>query len=87
MGLPVQVDSMEARCAAALDGFDPRPIAISGSSTLQALLLAVQFLGMRLHDCVSKGARVLDPDDDSDIPPGALFGPLLREPGQSDTGG
>jgi hypothetical protein len=79
VGLPIQVDSVEARCLAVLDGIDRRPIGISGSSTLQALLLAVRFLGMRLHDFLSKGGHVLDPEDDSDTALDGLFGPMLGQ--------
>jgi hypothetical protein len=32
-----------------------------------------------LHDFISRGGRVLDPEDDSDIPLAACFGPMLRE--------
>jgi hypothetical protein len=35
---------------------------------------------MRLHDFRSKGGRVLDPADDSDVQLEALFGVLLRDP-------
>lgn len=76
---PVQIDAGEAHCGVALDGFHAVPGPIIGASTLQALLLAVRFLGMRLHDFVATGGRVLHPDDDSDVPLDALFGALLRE--------
>jgi hypothetical protein len=79
LGLPVEVDATEATCPVALDGFHRIHGPIHGGSTLQALLLAMQFLGMRLHDFVSKGGRVLYPDDDADVPLHALFGALLRE--------
>ena len=79
VGSPVQVDAGEAHCGVALDGFHSPPGPIIGASTLQALLLAVRFLGTRLHDFVAKGGRVLHPDDDSEVPLDALFGALLRE--------
>lgn len=80
VGLPVEIDATEATCLIALDGIHHIPGPIHGGSRLQALLLAVQFLGMRLHDFVSNGGRVLDPHDDSEVPLNALFGALLRDP-------
>lgn len=78
VGLPVQVDALEARCAVALEGIDPQPISIGGSSTLQALLLAAQFLGVRLHDFVAHDGRVRYPRSKSEVSLPALFGPMLR---------
>jgi hypothetical protein len=77
VGLPEQLDPNEARCAISLDGFE-RTRPIHGGSTLQALLLAIRFLGMRLHDFTSKGGRVVDPDEGDDVPLEAFFGDLLR---------
>ena len=85
VGLPVQREQ-DAQCPAVLEGFEPTR-QIFGDTTLQALLLAIRFLGMRLHDFLSRGGRVLYPegandDDDGDVDfaLSALFGPLLREP-------
>jgi len=82
---PMQRDQ-DCACAVALDGLQ-RPGTIFGDTTLQALLLAAQFLGFRLHDFISRGGRVLlSPDDettdheDVDAPLSASFGPLLRHP-------
>jgi hypothetical protein len=77
VGLPVQLDATEATCDIVLDGWT-RPLAVHGASPLQALLLAVQMLGMTLHDFVAKGGRVLSADDQSQVPLEAFFGPLLR---------
>ena len=71
--------SCESHCPVEIDGIHSRVHPIIGGGTLQALLLGVQFLGMMLHDFVSRGGRVLDPDDDSDVALAALFGPMLRE--------
>jgi hypothetical protein len=79
VGLPVELDATEASCQVALDGCRETPGSIRGGSTLQALMLAVQFLSTLLHDFVSKGGRVLYPDDDADVPLDALFGARLRE--------
>lgn len=80
VGLPVQVDPAESTCPIALDGFHTIPRPIHGGSNLQALMLAVRFLGMRIHDFLSKGGRVLDPDDDTDMQLQAFFGRLLADP-------
>lgn len=79
VGQPERVETGEARCAVLLEGLE-QTLPIHGESTLQALLLGVRFLGMRLHDFRSKGGRIVDPEDDSDVELEALFGPLLRDP-------
>jgi hypothetical protein len=80
-----------ATCTYSLDGLDDavEPARhIHGEDTLQALLLAVQFVGMALHHFISRGGRVvfrsegpIDDDDDGDIdfPLRSYFGPLLTE--------
>ena len=86
VGLPTQAPE-NAWCPVVLDGME-RSTRIGGETTLQALLLAVSFLGMRLHDFLSRGGRVLYPakgageaeTGDLDFALDALFGPLLREP-------
>jgi hypothetical protein len=78
-----------ASCPIALDGMEQcRPI--HGETTLQALLLAIRFLGMRLHDFLSRGGRVVYADDnaggdDVEVALDALFGALPRDapPGAS----
>lgn len=75
-----------ASCPIALDGLEScRPI--HGETTLQAMLLGIRFLGMRLHDFLSRGGRVLypgdQPDGDVEVELEALFGPLLRDPGSA----
>ena len=77
VGLPEHVGADEARCSIALDGLE-RTRPIHGATTLQALLLAIRFLGMRLHDFMLKGGRVVDPNEDTDVPLGAFLGTLLR---------
>lgn len=71
--------SFESHCPVEIDGIHSRVHPIIGGGTLQALLLGVQFLGTMLHDFIARGGRVLDPEDDSDVPLAALFGPMLRE--------
>jgi hypothetical protein len=84
VGLPVQVTATEARCAIALEGLEVINIQVGGTTTLQALLLGVRYLGTRLHDFVSRGGRVEDPVDGSDVLE-STFGPLLQ-PGISPPG-
>jgi hypothetical protein len=69
-------------CEVALDGMQPN-MAIHGGSTLQALLLAAGVLGMRLHDFVARGGRVLyapgeESDGSEDVALEALFGCYFR---------
>lgn len=81
VGVPEQVGPDEASCPIALDGLE-RTRPIHGGSKLQALLLAIRFLGMRLHDFLSKGGRVFYPVEDVDVPlEAAFFGPMLRAAG------
>lgn len=85
VGAPI-VRDRDCACEIVVEGLEPART-ICGDSTLQALLLAIRFLGMRLHDQRSKGVRfelegdqVPDPgapDADVDVV-ALLFGPLLR---------
>ncbi len=81
VGVPTQ-GAENAWCPIALDGLE-RCHPIAGETPLQALLIAISFFGIRLHDFLSHGGRVLYVDDgdetgDQDVPLSALFGPLLR---------
>ena len=74
----------EYRCEVILEGLD-EPRAISGDSTLQALLLAARFAAQRLHDFCAKGGRIVypadaDAGDDTDVALEAVFGPMFRSP-------
>jgi hypothetical protein len=73
---PHSVNTEEASCEIALDGLE-RTHPIHGASTLQALMLAIRFLGMRLYDFTLKGGRVLHPDEDADVRLDGYFGALL----------
>lgn len=78
VGMPEQIETAEVHCWIALDGFHYNPQPLIGTSTLQALLIAVRFLGWRLHDFLSMGGQVLDPDGNT-FTLEALFGPLLEQ--------
>jgi hypothetical protein len=75
VGTPVP-GPQDAQCPVALDVERTGPIL--GDRTLQALLRANRFLGMRLHDFMSRGGRVLCPNDEADVALDARFGPGLR---------
>jgi hypothetical protein len=77
VGMPVQIDETEARCKIALDGLDCINPRIGGATPLHALLLGVQFIGMRLHSFRSKGGSVLTSDGEA-VNLEAMFGPLLQ---------
>jgi hypothetical protein len=79
VGRPRMVDKNEAVCVVAIEGVE-RPYEIHGDGTLQALLLGIRFLGFRLHDLTSRGARVLGPRGRADVSLEAMFGPLLVSP-------
>jgi hypothetical protein len=71
--------SYESHCPIEIDGLYSRLHPIIGGGTLQALLLAVQFLGTLLHSFVESGGRVLDAEDGSEVTLAAMFGPMLRK--------
>jgi hypothetical protein len=66
----------ESHCAIEIDGLHSRNHPIINGGSLQALLLAIQFAGSRLHDFVSRGGRVLDAEDESNVPLAAFFGSI-----------
>jgi hypothetical protein len=80
------VRAQDCACEVVMEGLE-RSHTIFGDSTLQALLLGVRFLGMRLHDHLSRGLKVelggdgsadaSDEDSAGDVI-AVLFGPLLR---------
>ena len=86
------VREQDCACEVVMEGLE-RSHTIFGDSTLQALLLGVRFLGMRLHDHQSRGLRIeLDaahdgPDEGSEDVIAVLFGPLLRAAGPADSPG
>src|SRR3954467_4458415 len=77
VGRPARLDANEALCRCALDGLDPAPRWLHGAEPMQALVLAMQFVGTRLHEFASNGGRVLEPDGKTDACIEAIFGPLF----------
>jgi hypothetical protein len=59
---PYEVDETEARCPVVIDGLQERMPDVSGTSTLQALALAVWLCSSLLRDFVEAGGRILRPD-------------------------
>lgn len=67
----------ETHCPIEISDIHPARHPVISGGTLGALVSGVQFLGWLLHDFVARGGRVLDPEDESDVPLEAIFGPLL----------
>jgi hypothetical protein len=70
-------------CELAIDCFEQAG-PIYGDSSLQALLLATQFLANEVHRFLRRGGRVLYPGESGDaveldVPLDAFFGALLRQ--------
>jgi hypothetical protein len=76
-------DNYESYCAVEIQGLQPLT-RISGGGSLQALLLGLSFLGMRLHDFGARGGRVVHSDEDSDVELKSIFGTFLRGPDASE---
>lgn len=70
-------------CWLSMDGLQGRSLRIRGSGSLQPLMLALQFVGYDLHAFISRGGRVLMPDDEDSGSAGVLMTlrVLLRKPG------
>lgn len=65
--MPNTVDEHEAKCPCGLDGLDDHLPDISGSDTLQALMLAARLLANRLIDFKEKGGRIVHPGRDEPV--------------------
>ncbi len=78
IGMPVVVSDVEASCAYALDGLEYVAGPMRGSHTMQALCMALRFVGWKLHAFIAGGGRVLHNDGD-DVALEDVFGPLLTE--------
>jgi hypothetical protein len=75
IGMPVAIADNEATCAYALDGLEYVAGPMRGADTMQALCIALRFIGWKLHDFLATGGRVLDDGEDAGLE--AAFGPLL----------
>jgi hypothetical protein len=83
IGKPHVTPEGDARCPMALDGCwyvgkDVVDKGVFGDNPLQALFLAMSLAGQLMHDFLERGGRVLDPQEEVDVPLDAYFGPLLR---------
>ena len=63
---PYVVDQSECRCPVVIEGLHGHMPDIAGTSTLQALLLAVCFCGSLLKDFVDSGGKILLPKENED---------------------
>jgi hypothetical protein len=70
----------EARCACLLEGLEDTGDPLAGDGTFEALIIAVRFLGWRLHVFASHGGYVTRQDDFYPTRFKDLFGPLLADP-------
>lgn len=63
IGLPwlVPDGDGEVKCAVSLDGLEDAIDPLSGDGTLEALIIAVRFVGWRLHVFMSQGGHVTRP--------------------------
>src|SRR4029078_4198034 len=64
----IRLPAYESHCPVEIDGIHSRDLPVIGVGTLQALIMGIRLLGTLLHDFVSRGGRILDPDDDSEVP-------------------
>jgi hypothetical protein len=51
------------KCEAVLDGLRPRPLEVRGEGSMQPLLLMLRRIGFELHDFISRGGRLVMPDE------------------------
>ena len=64
VGCPYQVDALEWACPVEAHGLEPRFPDMHGTTSLQALCLAVAVVRERIRDVRTKGGKFLDPDED-----------------------
>lgn len=65
-----------------MDGMWPRPCKVRGDGSLQPLMLTLQMIGYELHAFVSRGGRVLAPDEPGAAGVLTMFRVLMRRPGE-----
>ena len=76
VGEPQPAPGGETDCHYALDGLEYVVGPLKGGGPMQALCIALRFIGWKLHDFLARGGRVLN-DDGEDVGMEAIFGPLL----------
>lgn len=69
----VAIKGVEAKCSVLIRGLDENTFTLSGSDTLQALCLALQFAGRRLKEFIRKGGKIYFGGTDSEFPVDAYF--------------
>ncbi|HWO25356.1 MAG TPA: hypothetical protein VNO30_41735 [Kofleriaceae bacterium] len=78
IGEPEPAPGGETDCAYALDGLEYVAGPLKGSGAMQALRLALSFIGWKLQAFLAAGGRVLN-EDGEDAGIEAIFGPLLAD--------
>ncbi|HWO18396.1 MAG TPA: hypothetical protein VNO30_06455 [Kofleriaceae bacterium] len=76
IGMPVAIADNEATCEYALDGLEYVAGPMRGAHKMQALCIALRFIGWKLHDFLAAGGRVLN-EDGEDVSLKDVYGPLL----------
>jgi hypothetical protein len=70
------------KCEAVLEGLWHRPLVVFGEGSLQPLLLMLRLLGSELHAFISRGGRLVMPEEDEGWHPILMsFREYLRQPG------
>ena len=78
IGEPELAPGGETVCAYALDGLEYVAGPIRGAGAMQALCIALSFIGWKLHTFSAHGGRVLHDDEDlEEVDLESVFGPLL----------
>ena len=78
---PVWDSDKEASCSVALEGIQSVSMRIHGSSTLQALILAAQFVATRLYGFYDQGGQIVFAANEAEeVPVRSIFGALWRGP-------
>ena len=78
IGVPVEESTGDYGCTVWLPDSDSKTI--FGVDSLQALSLAMQFSGHRIHDLISKGWKFFYPESDDEVPFEIYFIHPDREP-------
>lgn len=79
IGMPGQ-DDMAWGCRVVAEGVVVIPGPIFGESALQAMVLALRFLGGQLHHFIENGGRALEPHGESDARLDLTFGAMWCRP-------
>jgi len=76
IGEPELAPGGETDCAYALDGLEYVAGPLKGGGAMQALCIALSFIGWKLHAFLAAGGQVLN-EDGEEAGVESIFGPLL----------